>query len=144
MNSRRNYTKAAREEPVESWQVHGHRPKAPLFSFTKEDEAGVHYPQCNALFHKGQSYPMRKDHLAVDFDEPLHHLRKFMKFMIVDTRSAYHGVLGRPALKDLQAITSIHHLAMKFPTPEGVSRVRRNQTEGKGMLYECLAKGDEV
>ncbi|KAL2526231.1 Uncharacterized protein Adt_11285 [Abeliophyllum distichum] len=49
MNSRRNYAKAAREEPVESWQVHGHRLKAPLISFTEEDEVGIHYPHCDAL-----------------------------------------------------------------------------------------------
>ncbi|KAL2512637.1 Uncharacterized protein Adt_18237 [Abeliophyllum distichum] len=49
MNSKQNYTKAAREEPVESWKVHGHRPKEPLISFTEEDEAGIHYPHCDAL-----------------------------------------------------------------------------------------------
>ncbi|KAL2454131.1 Uncharacterized protein Adt_48371 [Abeliophyllum distichum] len=49
MNSRRNYVKAAREEPVESWQVYGHRPKALLISFTEEDEADIHYPHCDAL-----------------------------------------------------------------------------------------------
>ncbi|KAL2497920.1 Uncharacterized protein Adt_23470 [Abeliophyllum distichum] len=49
MNSRRNYAKAAREEPMESWQVHGHRPKALLISFTEKDEAGIHYPYCDAL-----------------------------------------------------------------------------------------------
>ncbi|KAL2512804.1 Uncharacterized protein Adt_18404 [Abeliophyllum distichum] len=48
MNARRNYAKAARGEPVESWQVHGHCPKAPLISFMKEDEAGIHYPHCDA------------------------------------------------------------------------------------------------
>ncbi|KAL2525848.1 Uncharacterized protein Adt_10902 [Abeliophyllum distichum] len=49
MNSRRNYAKAAGEEPMESWQVHGHRSKAPQILFTEEDEAGIHYPHCNAL-----------------------------------------------------------------------------------------------
>ncbi|KAL2491193.1 hypothetical protein Adt_26821 [Abeliophyllum distichum] len=29
MNSRQNYAKEAREKPLESWQVHGHRSKAP-------------------------------------------------------------------------------------------------------------------
>ncbi|KAL2532421.1 Uncharacterized protein Adt_05772 [Abeliophyllum distichum] len=55
--------------------------------------------------------------LAKDFDEPPRHLRKFMKLLIVDTRFTYYGVLGRLALKNLQAATSIHHLAIKFPTP---------------------------
>ncbi|KAL2466521.1 Uncharacterized protein Adt_42372 [Abeliophyllum distichum] len=49
MNSRQNYVKEAREEPMESWQVHGHRPKAPLISFIEEDEVGIHYPHCDTL-----------------------------------------------------------------------------------------------
>ncbi|KAL2491607.1 Uncharacterized protein Adt_27235 [Abeliophyllum distichum] len=65
--------------------------------------------------------------LTVDFDEPPCHLRKFMEFLIVDTRSAYHGVLRRPALKDLQGVTSIHHLAMKFPTPGRVAKVAKRE-----------------
>ncbi|KAL2472061.1 hypothetical protein Adt_40197 [Abeliophyllum distichum] len=35
MNSRRNYTKVAKEELMESWQVHGHRSKALQISFTE-------------------------------------------------------------------------------------------------------------
>lgn len=38
----------------------------------------------------------------------------FMEFMVVDNRSTYHGVLGRPILKDLEAVTSIDYLYMKF------------------------------
>ncbi|KAL2526755.1 Uncharacterized protein Adt_11809 [Abeliophyllum distichum] len=49
MKSRRSYVKAAKEEPMESWQVHGHRSRAPQILFTKEDEAGTHYPHCDAL-----------------------------------------------------------------------------------------------
>ncbi|KAL2527223.1 Disease resistance protein TIR-NBS-LRR class family [Abeliophyllum distichum] len=41
------------------------------------------------------------DQMDVDFREPLCYLEKFMEFLVIDTRSAYHGVLGRPALKDL-------------------------------------------
>ncbi|KAL2465863.1 Uncharacterized protein Adt_41714 [Abeliophyllum distichum] len=53
--------------------------------------------------------------LVVDFGEPPCHLKKFMEFFIVDTRFAYHGVLGRHALKDLQAVTSIHHPGDEVP-----------------------------
>ncbi|KAL2498278.1 Uncharacterized protein Adt_23828 [Abeliophyllum distichum] len=188
VNSRQNYAKAAREEPVESWQVHGHRPKAPLISFTEEDEAGIHYPYCDALvvraiiarnglgrmlvddgsavnilfgsafdqmevdhevtaiseplfgFTGDSLIPRRRINLAVDFGEPPRHIRKFMKFLIVDTHSANHGILGRPALKYLQAVTSIHHLAMKFPTPGGVAKVHRNQTEAQACYMNALQK----
>ncbi|KAL2479828.1 Uncharacterized protein Adt_32794 [Abeliophyllum distichum] len=63
-----------------------------------------------------------------------------MEFLIVDTRSSYHGVLGRPALKDLQAVTSIHHLAMKFLTSGGVAKIRNNQTEARACYMNALRK----
>ncbi|KAL2532255.1 Uncharacterized protein Adt_05606 [Abeliophyllum distichum] len=175
MNSRQNYAKAAREEPIESWQVYNHRSKAPQITFIEEDEADILYPHCDALVvHAvvaknglgqmlvddgsalnilfGSAFDqMDIDHelavileplfgfmgddlvsqgritIAVDFGEPPCHLKKFMEFLVVDTRSSYHGVLG-PVLKDLQAVTSIHHLAIKFLTPGGVAKICGNQT----------------
>ena len=38
-------------------------------------------------------------------------------FLVRDQPSAFNAVLGRPSLRELRAITSIHHLLMKFPTP---------------------------
>ncbi|KAL2466256.1 Uncharacterized protein Adt_42107 [Abeliophyllum distichum] len=81
--------------------------------------------------------------LVVDFGEPPSHLRKFIEFLIVDTRYAYHRVLGRPALKDLQAVTSIHYLAMKFSTPRGRQGSWKSD-RGEVMLYKCLAKSGEA
>ncbi|KAL2504651.1 Uncharacterized protein Adt_20272 [Abeliophyllum distichum] len=78
--------------------------------------------------------------LVVDLEEPSCHLRKFMEFLIVDIRSAYHGVLERPALKDLQAVTSIHHLAMKIPTPGGIAKIRGNQIEAMVCHMNALRK----
>lgn len=53
-----------------------------------------------------------------------------MEFVIVDNRLAYHGVLGRPDLKDLGVVTSIYHLFMKFSTKQGIERL--------GMIKEEL------
>ncbi|KAL2492106.1 Uncharacterized protein Adt_27734 [Abeliophyllum distichum] len=47
-----------------------------------------------------------------------------IEFLVVDTHSAYHGVLGRSTLKDLRVVTSIHHLAMKLSTFGGVAKIR--------------------
>ena len=44
-------------------------------------------------------------------------------FFVVDYPSAFNAVLGRPTLKELRAVTSIHHLLMKFLTPNGVGQV---------------------
>ena len=49
---------------------------------------------------------------------------KMMEFIVVDTPSAYNTLLGRPILVGLGAITSVRHLAMKFPTPRGTGIIR--------------------
>ncbi|KAL2540876.1 Uncharacterized protein Adt_01854 [Abeliophyllum distichum] len=66
MNSRRNYAKAAREEPMESWQVHGHRSRAPLISFTEEDKIGIHYPHCDTLVVRVVVARNRLERILVD------------------------------------------------------------------------------
>ncbi|KAL2542031.1 Uncharacterized protein Adt_03009 [Abeliophyllum distichum] len=98
-------------------------------------------------FTRDSLVPQGRIILAVDFGEPSCHLKKFIEFFIVDTRSAYHGVLRRPALKDLQAVTSIHHLAIKFPTPGGVAKICSNQTEARACYMNALrivTKRDDV
>ncbi|XP_022876923.1 uncharacterized protein LOC111395145 [Olea europaea var. sylvestris] len=71
--------------------------------------------------------PRGKMTLAVEMGESPQTMMNFMEFLVVDSRSAYHGVLGRPALKELGAVTSIHHLYMKFPTKNGVATVKGDQ-----------------
>ncbi|KAL2527068.1 Integrase catalytic domain-containing protein [Abeliophyllum distichum] len=41
--------------------------------------------------------PRERITLTMELRDPPCHLRKFIKFLVVDTRSAYHDVLGRPA-----------------------------------------------
>ena len=47
-------------------------------------------------------------------------------FLVIDQYSAFNAVLRRPSLKELRAITSIHHLIMKFPTLRGVDEVNED------------------
>ncbi|XP_022880580.1 uncharacterized protein LOC111397837 [Olea europaea var. sylvestris] len=68
--------------------------------------------------------PRRKITLAVEMGESPQTTMNFMEFLIVDSQSAYHEVLGRPALKELGAVTFIHHLSMKLPTENGVITVK--------------------
>lgn len=51
----------------------------------------------------------------------------FMEFLIVDSKSAYHGVLEMPALKDLGAVTLIYHLCMKCLIEQGMATIRDDQ-----------------
>jgi ribonuclease HI len=86
--------------------------------------------------------PRGKITLAMEIGaEPLV-TRNFMEFLVVDSRSAYHGVLGRPALKELCAVTSIHHLCMKFPTDGGVATVRGDQRGSRECYSNSLRKAE--
>ncbi len=62
-----------------------------------------------------------------------------VKFLVVDGQSAYNVILGRPALNDLGAITSIPHLCMKFLTDSGVGVVRGDQKSAR-MCYNATLK----
>jgi hypothetical protein len=48
-------------------------------------------------------------------------------FIIVNKPSAYHAIIGRPALNALRAMVSTPHLAMKFPTESRVKVVKGSQ-----------------
>ena len=56
--------------------------------------------------------------------------------LVVDYPLAFNAVLGRLTLKELRAVTSIHHLLMKFPTLNEVGLVRGCQSEAR----ECYNK----
>ncbi|XP_073033713.1 uncharacterized protein [Primulina eburnea] len=45
---------------------------------------------------------------------------KMIAFNVVDTLSAYNGILGRPSLKDFRAVASTYHQKLKFPVGKGV------------------------
>ncbi|XP_075521320.1 uncharacterized protein LOC142554542 [Primulina tabacum] len=61
---------------------------------------------------------------------------KMTTFTVVDTPSAYNGILGRPALKDFRAVVSTYHQKLKFPVGKevgvlcGDQRVTRRCYEG--------------
>ena len=52
-------------------------------------------------------------------------------FLMVDSLLAINGIIGRPLLKALKAVTSIYHLTMKFPTTEGTSEMQCNQYDSR-------------
>lgn len=54
--------------------------------------------------------PREKITLTMEMRKSPQTTLNFMELLIVDSRLAYHGVLGRPALKELRTITSIYHL----------------------------------
>lgn len=52
-------------------------------------------------FTRNNIIPWRMITLAVEMDAPLLMDHHFIEFLVVDNRSAYHGMLGRPTLKEL-------------------------------------------
>ena len=60
---------------------------------------------------------------------------KMMEFVVVDLPSAYHALLGRPALVGLGSVSSVRHLAIKFPTPSGIETLMADQLAGR----ECYS-----
>ncbi|KAL2499539.1 Uncharacterized protein Adt_25089 [Abeliophyllum distichum] len=81
--------------------------------------------------------------LAVTMGEELLTAHTFIEFLVVDRRSAYHGVLGRLALKELWVVTFIHHLCMKFSTERGIATIRGNQPEARKCYRNALRKAEK-
>lgn len=59
-------------------------------------------------------------------------------FLVVDRPSAYNAIVGRPTLNKLRAMTSTHHLKMKFPTDDGVKEVRGDQLVSRRCYNKTL------
>ncbi|XP_063935619.1 uncharacterized protein LOC135147089 [Daucus carota subsp. sativus] len=58
------------------------------------------------------------------------------EFMIVNEDISYNGILGRPIVRHMRIVTSIYHLSMKFPTPNGVGCVQGCQADSR----ECYSR----
>ena len=56
------------------------------------------------------------------------------KFLAIECPSAFNGVIGKPLLKSLKVVTSIHYLIMKFPIAAGIGQVRKNQLLGQSRI----------
>ncbi|XP_073014535.1 uncharacterized protein [Primulina eburnea] len=54
-------------------------------------------------------------------------VKNMIAFTVVDTFSAYNGILGRTALKDFRAVASTYHQKLKFPVGKGVGVLCRDQ-----------------
>ena len=60
------------------------------------------------------------------------------KFLAVDRPSTFNGVIGRPFLKALRIVTSIHCLTIKVPTAMGTGQVRGRQHNSKEFYNSSL------
>ena len=78
-------------------------------------------------FTRDSIIPLGVIHLPITLGEYPRQSCVMTDFLVIDQPSVFNAVLGRPSLRELRAITSIHHLLMKFPTPREVGKVRGDQ-----------------
>lgn len=64
----------------------------------------------------------------------------FVKFLAVDLRSTYHGVLCLPTLKEFWLVASIHQMCIKFSIEHRITTIRGNQTYSKEYYLNSLRK----
>ena len=68
--------------------------------------------------------------IAITLREAPRMMTTVIDFLMVNCLSAYNGALGRPLLRALKAITSIHCLTIKFPTTAGLVKFEEdNETQ---------------
>ncbi|XP_074378187.1 uncharacterized protein LOC141719690 [Apium graveolens] len=63
-------------------------------------------------------------YLPVFFRTAPNQVTHVIKFYVINAPSSYNEIIGRSALTMMQAITSISHLKIKFPTPTGVGEIK--------------------
>ncbi|VFQ76691.1 unnamed protein product [Cuscuta campestris] len=65
--------------------------------------------------------------VMVTFGDGEHKRTIPVEFLVVRLLGSHNLILGRPALEDLDSVTSVKYLSMKFPTDLGVGVCRGNQ-----------------
>nr|GEW87599.1 reverse transcriptase domain-containing protein [Tanacetum cinerariifolium] len=65
-------------------------------------------------------WPLRQLRLLVIIGDANHSKRAWMNFMIVRSLSPYNGIIGRPEIREIQAVPSTVHRMLKFPVEGGI------------------------
>ncbi|GJZ56458.1 reverse transcriptase domain-containing protein [Tanacetum coccineum] len=69
-------------------------------------------------------WPIGQIRLLVTIGDAEHSTEAWMNFMIVRSPSPYNGIIGRPGIKEIQAVPSTTHEMIKFPVKGGVVTIR--------------------
>nr|GEY47991.1 reverse transcriptase domain-containing protein [Tanacetum cinerariifolium] len=69
-------------------------------------------------------WPLRQLRLLVTIGEADHSTRACMNFMTVRSLSPYNGIIGRPRIKEIQAVPSTAHEMLKFLADRGIVTIR--------------------
>ena len=79
--------------------------------------------------------PLGSIQLVLTLGDPPCQATTSIRFLTVDTPSAYNVLLGRPSLNAIKAIPSAYHMVINFPTTNGVRMVRGDQR----LARECYS-----
>ncbi|GJY41672.1 reverse transcriptase domain-containing protein [Tanacetum coccineum] len=69
-------------------------------------------------------WPLGQLRLLVTIRDAYHSTKAWMNFMIVISLSPYNGIIGRPGIREIQAIPFTAHGMLKFPTNGGIVTIR--------------------
>nr|GFD13133.1 reverse transcriptase domain-containing protein [Tanacetum cinerariifolium] len=96
------------------------------FNWLRPDIKKQMVPATTSLtgFSGETTWPLGQLKLLVTIGDATHSTKSWMNFMIVKSLSPYNGIIGRPGLKAIQAVPSIVHVMLKFPTEEGIVTIR--------------------
>ncbi|GJS58790.1 reverse transcriptase domain-containing protein [Tanacetum coccineum] len=69
-------------------------------------------------------WPLGQLRLLVTIGDADHSTRAWMNFMIVRSLSPYNGIIGRPGIREIQAVPSTAHGMLKFLVDGGIVTIR--------------------
>ncbi|GJS23557.1 reverse transcriptase domain-containing protein [Tanacetum coccineum] len=69
-------------------------------------------------------WPLGQLRLLVTIGDAEHSTKAWMNFMIVRSLSPYNGIIGRPGIREIQAVPSTAHGMLKFPVDGGIVTIR--------------------
>ena len=77
--------------------------------------------------------------LPIQFDTASNYRIEHINFYVADFNTAYHAILGRPALAKFMAVPHYAYLVLKMPLPIGVLALRANLSITYAGEIESLA-----
>ncbi|GJY76200.1 reverse transcriptase domain-containing protein [Tanacetum coccineum] len=75
-------------------------------------------------FSRETIWPLGQLRLLVTIGDAEHFTKAWMNFMIVRPPSSYNGIIGRPRIREIQAVPSTAHGMLKFLVDGGVVTIR--------------------
>jgi hypothetical protein len=88
------------------------------------------------------SVPLDRVTLPTTFGTRDNYRTEYLEFYVADFNTAFHAILGRPALTKLMAVPHYAYMILKVPGPAGVFAVRGNLSTSFECERESLATAE--